>query len=201
MVLFRCFLTRFYIFGKCGPSCPELKELIQTIASQFGGIGVNCHQPFGSKSLTCPYDPRDPSPYQPMFEGLGDQTYSGEFECEPSDSIQAEADPIPDASQFLSPDQIDQIEQLLTFNQEQPQSPVEGVQIANIDGILPISDSSDNFQLLDPGPSDIFDETPSGSQMESDVYPDMVNYQMNGQYIPSDESFDDSLFSDTDYIT
>lgn len=200
MVLYFCYSTRRFVHGKCDLCFPEWKELIQITVSQFGGVGVNCHQPFGSKRLTCPYDPRNPSPYQPvLFEGLGDQTYSGDFECEPSDSVQAEADPIPDASQFLSPDQISRIEQLWTYNQDQLLSPAEGNQIASTDSLLPIDESMDDFQLLDPGPSNIFDETISRNQIESNAFLDMTDYISNGgQDISSDESLDDSLFSDTD---
>lgn len=195
VLFFRCIKGR-YVHGKCGPSCPEVKELIQTIGRQFGGVGVNCHQPFGSKRLTCPYDPGNPSAYQPIFEGPGDQNYFGEFECEPSDSIEAEADPIPDASQFLSPDQISRIEQLSTYDQSEPKSPEEGIQIANLDGFSPISASVDDLQPLNPGLSNLFDESISGSQMDSDVIPDMADNLINDQVIPSDESVDYSLFPD-----
>lgn len=158
-------------------------------------MGVNCHQPFGSKRLTCPYDPGNPAPYQPeVFEGLGDQNYSGDFECEPSDSIQAEADALPDASQYLSSDQISRIEQFWPYDQDEPQTPVEGIQIPSHDEFSPFSENADNFQLLDSGANLILG---SGSQMESDVFPNMAEYPIIGQDIPSDEDWNDSLFPDT----
>lgn len=198
MVLYFCYSAGCFIHGESCSDRPDSEELIQTIASQFGGVGVNCHQPFGEKRLTCPYDPNNPSPYQPaIFGGLGDQNYSGEFECEPSDSIQAEADPLPDVSQFLSPDQISRIEQLWPYDQDEPQSPVEGIQIANKDEFPPISETVDGFQLLDPGPNIIFEEGGSGSHGESDVFPDIADYPTIGQVTPSDEDWNDSLFSDT----
>lgn len=168
--------------------------------SQFGGVGVNCHQPFGSQILFCPDDPENPSAYQPVFDGLGDQTYSGDFDCEPSGSARVEADPVPDVSQFLSPDQISQIDQFWTYDQYQPQNPGEGFTIANADGFPPTSDSMDNFQPIDPGMSNIFDEAGSGSQVEFDVSPEMADFPISdGQDIPSSESFDDSPFSDADF--
>ena len=130
------------------------------------------------------------------FEGLGDKSFSGDFVCDPSDSIQTEADPLPDASQFLSPDQISQIEQLWPYDQDEPQSPVEGIQIANKDELLPISENVDNFQLLNSGPINMFDESVSGSQMESNMFPD--DYQIISQDTPSDEDWNDTLFPDTD---
>ena len=135
-----------------------------------------------------------------MFQGLGDENYSGDFDCEPSDSIQAEADPIPYISQFLSPDQTSRIEQPWTYDQDQLQSSAEGIQIANIDGFLPTSEGVDSFQPLDPGLSGIFDDSGSGSQAEFDVFPDTTDYLIDGQNIPSGEGLGGSLFLDTDLI-
>ena len=197
MVLYFGDSARCFIHGECDADLAGSKALIQTLASQFGGVGVNCHQPFGSKRLTCPYDPGNPAPYQPVvFEGLGDQNYSGDFECEPSDSIQAEADSLPDASQFLSSDQISRIEQFWPYDQDEPQSPVEGIQIASNDEFSPFSDNVDNFQSLDSSANLMFDEDGRGSQMESDVFPDMADYPIIGQDIPLDEDWNDSLFPD-----
>lgn len=198
MVLYFSSGTRCYVHGECSSYGTKSKELIQSAARQFGGVGVNCHQPFGSKRLVCPYEPKSPSPYQPVvLGGLGDKSFSGDFECDPSDSIQTQADSLPDASQLLSPDQISQIEQLWPFDQDEAQSPVGGIQIANKDEFLPISENVDNFQFLDSGPNDMFDGSISESQMESDMFPDMTDYQIIGQDFPSDEEWNDTLFPES----
>lgn len=199
MVLYLGYCTRCFIHGECDLNFPESEELILTISRQFGGVGVNCHQPFGTKRLVCPYDPKTPAPYEPvLFEGLGDQNYSGDFECESSDSIQTEANPLPDASQFLSSDQISRVEQFLPYDQDEPQSPVGGIQIASKDEFSPFSENMDSFQLLDSGPGMIFDEGRSGSQLESDIFPDITDYPIIDQDTPADENWNDSLFPDTD---
>lgn len=202
MVLYYCCSTRPRVYGKCGHSCLERIELIKLTGSQFGGVGVNCHQPLGSHRLICPYDPGNPFPYRPLFEASGDQTYSGEFECEPSDSIQAEGDPIPDATQLLSPDQISQIEDFWTYSQYEPIILADDTQIAEIDEIdeiLPISESVNSLQLLSFSPNELFEENAGGSQMDPDVFSNMADNLIDGQNIPSDESSGFTLFSDGDF--
>jgi hypothetical protein len=176
------------------------KKLIQVTGDQFGGVGVNCHQPLGSKSLLCPYDRDNPFPYQPAFQAFGDKTYSGEFECDPSDSIQAEASTIPDASQFLSADQIDQIEQILKLNEYESNSPaLESQDIETIAG-FPISGSDENFQLPDTGLDLYVDENVSDSQLGTEVFSDMLAKTVSDQDISPIGSPDYSSFLNGDIV-
>lgn len=178
------------------------KKLIKVIGVQFGGVGVSCHQPLGSKTLVCPYDRDNPFPYQPAFQGFGDHEYSGDFECEPSDSIQAEANTIiPDASQFLSADQIDQIEQMLKLNDYGSNS-LSAVEFQGADALepLPVSESDGSFQLLDAGLEPYVDENASGSQWGgSETFSNTkLDTPVSDQDSASIDSPDYSLFTNDD---
>lgn len=127
----------------------------------------------GSLPLTCPYNPDHPQPYQPI--GIGDHKYSGAFDCEPTDSIQVEANPIPDASQFMSPDQCAQIEQ------SKPEIPAGNLQATDIFGFTPASESMDSLQNLDPDVSSAMDGSLSESQIDIDFLYDEADNQANDQ--------------------
>lgn len=134
-----------------------------------------------------------------MFEAFGDQTYSGEFECEPSESIQAEGRQIPDATQFLSPDQISQVENVWTNSQYEPKILADNTEIAEMNEVMPVGESVNSLQFLSPSPNGFLDENVGGSQMDPDVFSNVADNPINDQFFSSDESLGLALFTDGDF--
>jgi hypothetical protein len=148
--------------------------------------------------LICPNDPENSFSYEPVFEQLGGTKYSGEFECQPSDSIFPEARPILDASEFLSSEQIFQLEQLWITNQYQSDISVQDIQVTDSIGDSPFIETTENSPLVDASPMGPFDWNDSDGQVDTDLFSD--GFEISAHSQDFDESFDYSLLWDADTL-